>query len=126
MGDFAAGKLGGYSGPTGAASVEDVAQAIVDLEGLFESKVLPHIQTAATATRRPTCLPPVALQAKDLSQTIAAIAPASDSDIAATGAPADLAAALKKRDGGHYVFDYRLYSCAEIIAATQVRPAPLE
>lgn len=39
MGDFAAGKMGTYSGPTGTASVEDVAQAIVDLEGLYESKV---------------------------------------------------------------------------------------
>jgi hypothetical protein len=39
MGDFAAGKMGTYSGPTGTASIEDVAQAIVDLEALYKSKV---------------------------------------------------------------------------------------
>jgi len=84
--------MGTYSGPTGTASVEDVAQAIVDLEGLYESK------------------------AKQLSDQIAGIAPATVDAIAATGAPTDLAAALKKRDGGHYLFDYRLFSCSEMTA----------
>uniref|UniRef100_A0A7S3X4G5 Uncharacterized protein n=1 Tax=Strombidinopsis acuminata TaxID=141414 RepID=A0A7S3X4G5_9SPIT len=82
--------MGAYTGPTGAASAEDVAQAIIDLEGLYSSK------------------------AKDLADTIVNISPASDDSIAALDIPADLAAVMKKRDGGHYVFDYKLYSTSEI------------
>ena len=59
-------------------------------------------------------------QAKDLADTIVNISPASDDSIAALDIPADLAAVMKKRDGGHYVFDYKLYSTSEI-ATKKVR-----
>lgn len=123
MGDFAAGKMGSYSGPTGTASDEDVAQAIVDLEGLYGSKVPARSRGAMALAAHSSLaclrLPP---QAKQLSDQIASITPASDDAIAATGAPTDLAAALKKRDGGHYLFDYRLFSCSEM-TAKKARPA---
>eukprot|EP00962_Isochrysis_galbana_P025043 scaffold7704_cov112-Isochrysis_galbana.AAC.15 len=125
MGDFAAGKMGTYSGPTGTASVEDVAQAIVDLEGLYESKV-PALSCGAMLCPATLAASVISFTPRlSLSDQIAGIAPATVDAIAATGAPTDLAAALKKRDGGHYLFDYRLFSCSEMTAKKANRTCPV-
>ena len=52
MGDFAAGKMGAYTGPTGAASAEDVAQALIDLEGLYSSKARRRHSPSTLACRQ--------------------------------------------------------------------------